>query len=110
MCRWAGYDEDEVQADMPASLTQEIPDSNVMRELIFGFTQGTTPLRSIYRYNIASGLIDSKISFEEYKAALEEYKPSQTDPIANANFLSTVKDIIPEDEEGTNATDTKNGE
>lgn len=72
MCRWGGYDEDKIAVDAPQSLTFGIPDSNVMRELIEGFTAGVFPLSIIHKYLVSSGLVDQKISYEDYIKLLEE--------------------------------------
>jgi hypothetical protein len=71
MCRWAGYNEDEVIADAPNTLTEGVPDASVMKTLLEGF--GTViPLNVIHRYMVSSGLIDQTIGFEEYLESLKE--------------------------------------
>ncbi len=72
MCRWAGYNEDEVIIDAPASLTYGIPDSGIIKAINEGFGQGTIPLPVIHRYMISSGLLDQTISYEEYVSMLTE--------------------------------------
>jgi len=75
MCRWAGYNEEEVILDAPSSLTQGIPDSKILKEVIEGYNQGVVPLNVIHRYLIYSGLLDQTIGFEEYLVLLEENQP-----------------------------------
>ncbi len=66
MCKWAGYNEDDVVIDAPASLTHGIPDSSVLKEVIEGYAQNVIPLPVIHRYLVSSGLVDQTISYEEY--------------------------------------------
>ena len=72
MCRWAGYNEEEVILDAPSSLTYGIPDSSVIKAINEGFGQGTVPLSVIHRYMVSSGLIDQTVSYEEYVDMLTE--------------------------------------
>lgn len=67
MCKWAGYNEEDVVLDAPSSLTYGIPDSAILDGLINGFvTSGVVPLPAIHRYLISSGLLDQTVSYEEY--------------------------------------------
>ena len=86
MCRWAGYNEDEVIADAPNTLTEGVPDASVLKALIEGF--GTVvPLNVIHRYMISAGLLDQTIGFEEYLESLRE-----TADIANSLGLNKQQD------------------
>jgi len=71
MCRWAGFDENEVIIDAPSSLTQGIPDSALVKNLSESFGQGIVPLSVIHKYLIDTGLISQNIGFEEYKNLLK---------------------------------------
>jgi hypothetical protein len=66
MCRWAGWDEDQVIIDAPSALTFNVPDSNVIREIIDGFGQNVVPLSVVHRYLVGAGLLDQTVSLEEY--------------------------------------------
>ena len=72
MCRWAGLDETAVSYDAPKSLTQEVADQALMKELIEGAFRKILPLETLYKYISATGLIDPTMSFDEYKVALYE--------------------------------------
>jgi hypothetical protein len=81
MCKWGGYNEDDVILDAPASLTQGIPDSSILKEIINGYNTGVIPLSVIHRYLIYSGLLDQTIGFEDYVKLLEENQPvNKIDP------------------------------
>lgn len=75
MCRWADLDENEVEVDKPSTLTQDTADPSLIKELINGYLAKVTPLRVIYRYKHATGLIESNISYEDYIKLLKEYEP-----------------------------------
>jgi len=79
MCEWAGYNKEEVILDAPSSLTQGIPDSSVLKEIVEGYGREVIPLPVVHRYLIYSGLLDQTIGFEEYLELLEANKPVQTD-------------------------------
>lgn len=72
MCKWAGYNEEEVVLDAPASLTYGIPDSLVLKEIVEGYGSDVIPLPVIHRYLVSSGLLDQTISYEEYVKMLIE--------------------------------------
>lgn len=72
MCKWAGYNEEDVIIDAPSSLTFGIPDATIMRELVEGFTIGVYPLPIVHKYLISSGLLDQTISYEEYVTLIKE--------------------------------------
>ena len=72
MCKWGGHDASKIKIDAPQSLTFGIPDSNVIRELIEGFTIGVFPLPIVHKYLISSGLLDQTISYDEYVKLIEE--------------------------------------
>jgi len=74
MCDWAGYPKDQVVLDAPNSLTQGIPDSGLIKEMVEGFAGGVIPLPVIHRYLIYSGLLDQTIGYDEYLAVLLENK------------------------------------
>ncbi len=66
MCKWAGWDPEEITIDAPSALTYGIPDSNVIRSIIEGFGQNVVPLSVVHKYLVGSGLLDQTISLEEY--------------------------------------------
>ena len=74
MCRWAGWNDDEVIADAPSALTYGIPDANVIRSIIEGLGGASIPLSVIHRYLIGSGLLDQTVSLNEYLDMLVEDK------------------------------------
>lgn len=75
MCRWAGYNEDDVVIDAPSSLTYGIPDSSILKEVIEGFGNGVVPLTVIHRYLVSSGLLEQTVGFEDYvKMLIEQQK------------------------------------
>jgi len=73
MCEWGGYNVESVEIDAPSALTYGIPDSAVIREVINGFGSGVVPISVIHRYLVGSGLLDQKVSIEEYVAELDDY-------------------------------------
>jgi len=75
MSVWAGYNEDDVILDAPSSLTQGIPDSSILKEVIEGYNQAVIPLNVIHRYLVYSGLLDQTVGFEDYLLLLEENQP-----------------------------------
>jgi len=74
MCKWAGYNEEEVILDAPSSLTYGIPDPAVLKQIVEGFAMNVVPLNVIHRYLVSSGLIDQTISYTEYLEMLFEQK------------------------------------
>lgn len=74
MCKWAGYNEEEVIIDAPSSLTHGIPDSSIIKEIVTGFGQGVVPLSIIHRYFVSSGLLDQTIGYDDYIKMLQEQK------------------------------------
>lgn len=66
MCKWAGYNIDEVKIDAPNSLTYGIPDPAVIKQIVEGFGQGVVPMTVIHKYLVSSGLLDQTISYEDY--------------------------------------------
>ena len=74
ICDWGGFNKKEVVIDAPSALTYGIPDSAVIREVITGFGNGVIPISVVHRYLIGSGLLDQKISLDEYIAEIEKYK------------------------------------
>ncbi|MGW8179101.1 MAG: DUF4055 domain-containing protein, partial [bacterium] len=74
MCTWAGISEDGIKIDAAQTLIYGIPDSSVLRELVTGFGGGVVPLPVIHRYLINNGLIDQRVSIEEYTTMLEKYE------------------------------------
>ena len=61
MCKWAGYNVDDVVVDAPNSLTFGVPDATIIREVVEGFGSGIIPLTVIHKYLINSGLLDQTI-------------------------------------------------
>ena len=74
MCDWGGFNKKEVIIDAPSALTYGIPDSAVIREVITGFGNGVIPISVVHRYLIGSGLLDQKVSLDEYIEEIEKYK------------------------------------
>lgn len=72
MCKWGGYNADEVVIDAPTALTQGIPDPSVLKEIIEGYGQTVVPMTVIHRYLVTSGLLDQNIGYEEYIKLLAE--------------------------------------
>jgi hypothetical protein len=70
MCKWAGWNIEDVVVDAPSALTYGIPDSNVIRSIIEGFGQNVVPLSVIHKYLVGSGLLDQTVSLEEYVGQL----------------------------------------
>lgn len=78
MCRWAGYNAEDVILDAPASLTYGIPDSSIIKQIVDGFGQGVIPLTVIHRYLISSGLLDQTVGYEDYVKMLVEQEMLKT--------------------------------
>lgn len=72
MCKWANYNSDDVKLDAPQALTQGIPDSALIKQIIDGLGQGVVPLPVIYKYLVGSGLLDQTISYEDYLQMLQD--------------------------------------
>lgn len=79
MCKWAGYNRDEIVIDAPSSLTFGVPDSSIIREVVEGFGNGVIPLTVIHKYLITSGLLDQTIGFEDYVELLQADKAIKKD-------------------------------
>lgn len=79
MCRWAKYDESQVIIDAPSSLTQGIPDSAILKEIIVGYNERVIPLTVVHRYLVYSGLLDQTVGFEDYLTLLKEHQPEKDD-------------------------------
>ncbi len=71
ICDWAGLDKNRVIIDAPSALTYGIPDSNVLREIVSGYSQNIMPLSTVHRYLVGNGLLDQTVSLTEYIAELE---------------------------------------
>jgi len=91
MCVWGGYNKDEVILDAPSSLTQGIPDSTILKQIIEGYTTGVVPLEAIHRYLVYSGLLDQTVGYDDYVVMLEN------SPI---NIESEEDDLSLVDEDG----------
>ena len=75
MCKWGGYNPEEVTVDAPTSLTFGIPDAALLKELVTGFaTTGIIPIDVVHKYLVASGLLDQTISLKDYLTMIEENK------------------------------------
>jgi len=79
MCDWGGFDKKQVILDAPSSLTQGIPDSTILKQIVEGYNQAVIPLNVIHRYLVYSGLLDQTIGFDEYLTLLEENQPASED-------------------------------
>jgi len=71
MCDWGGYNKDDVIIDAPSSLTQGIPDSSILKQIMEGYTTGIVPLEVIHRYLVYSGLLDQIVGYEDYVIMLK---------------------------------------
>jgi len=88
ICKWAGYNAEEVTVDAPNSLNQGLPDSGLLKEIINGYISQAVPLPSIHRYLVYSGLLDQKIGYEEYVKLLEDDKANKAEEVEkNLNLL-----------------------
>lgn len=76
MSEWAGYNKDDVVLDAPSSLTQGIPDSSVLKEIVEGYGKEVIPLPVVHRYLVYSGLLDQTVGFEDYLKLLAATKPT----------------------------------
>ncbi|MGH0054347.1 MAG: DUF4055 domain-containing protein [Sphaerochaetaceae bacterium] len=72
MCKCGGYDESQIIADAPNSLSQGIPDSALVKALSDSCKEGTIPLSVIHKYLVDTGLISQTIGFHEYVELLEQ--------------------------------------
>lgn len=72
MCEWAGYNKEEVVVDAPNSLTQGIPDSAILQQVVEGYEKSVIPLEVVHRYLVYSGLLDQTIGFEDYFEMLKQ--------------------------------------
>lgn len=72
MCKWGNFDKEGVQLDAPSALTQGVPDSSVIKQIIEGLGQGVVPLPVIHKYLVNSGLLDQTISYEDYLKMIKE--------------------------------------
>lgn len=74
MCRWMGVNPEEIIIDAPSALTYGIPDSAIIREIIDGLGRNVIPVSVVHRYLVSSGLLDQKVSLDEYIAELKDQK------------------------------------
>ena len=72
MCDWGGYDKNKVVIDAPSSLTQGIPDSTILKQIVEGHTTGVVPLEVIHRYLVYSGLLDQTVGYTDYVIMLKK--------------------------------------
>jgi hypothetical protein len=75
ICRWAGYNEDEVTVDAPSSLSYDIPDAQILQTVNAGFGTSTIPLTVLHRYLVSSGLLEQTVGYEEYIQMLKDEQP-----------------------------------
>lgn len=105
MCKWGGYNADEVIIDAPSSLVFGVPDANVLRELVTGFVSSVYPLAIAHKYLVSSGLLDQTVSYEEYIQLLENDKLVKASlGIANPNaqtIQAQEEDTSTDEETGT---------
>jgi len=93
MCKWAGYNEDEVTVDAPSSLTYGIPDSAVIKAINDGFGQGVVPLQVIHRYLVSSGLLDQTVSHEDYvEMLIKDQELKKTDIETQKALILTLSE------------------
>jgi len=79
MSEWAGYNKEQIILDAPNTLSQGIPDSTILKQIVEGCNQAVIPLNVIHRYLVYSGLLDQTIGFDEYLTLLEENQPAAED-------------------------------
>jgi len=95
MCKWAGFNKDDVIIDAPSALTYGIPDSNVIRSILEGFGQNVIPLGVIHKYLVGSGLLDQTISEKEYiEQLIEGKKVFDEAGLTIEEAVSTATDLI----------------
>ncbi len=116
MCKWGGYNKDDVKIDAPTALTQGIPDSSVLKEIIEGYGSTVIPMTVIHRYLITSGLLDQTVGYEDYMALLAEdrerkIKEDQDAVERNkANGLDANGNVIKTDETSTTNEEDESSE
>ncbi len=100
MCRWAGLNEDSVDVDKPSSLTQEVPDSQMIKQLVEGYMSKVIPLHVIYRYSHLTGLIEADVTYEDYvKLLSEQQQPENKTEGGNVSKTPNTEDNVEETEE-----------
>ena len=90
MCDWGGHNKEEVILDAPSSLTQGIPDSSILKQIVEGHITGVVPLEVIHRYLVYSGLLDQTVGYDEYLILLKE-DPMNLKAETNADLSITNK-------------------
>lgn len=70
ICDWAGESRDQIIIDAPSALTYGIPDSNVLMQVVEGYSKNIMPLSIVHRYLVGNGLLDQTVSLKEYIAEL----------------------------------------
>ena len=83
MCKWAGYNVEDVNIDAPGNLNQGVPDAAVMGQIVAGFGAGVVPLPVVHRYMVGSGLLEQTVGYEDYLVMLEENK--KVTPVVQPN-------------------------
>ena len=76
---------DEIKIDFPSSLTYDIPESNILKEAVEGFTKNVITLKVVHRYLVNTGLLDQTVSYEDYVKQLTED--------AKLPFRQTAEDV-----------------
>jgi len=94
MCKWAGWNPEDIVVDAPSALTYGIPDSNVIRSIIEGFGNNVVPLSVIHKYLVGSGLLDQTISLKEYMEQLIEGKEIFEEAGLTNDVIPTGADLI----------------
>lgn len=108
MCKWGGFNPDEVVPDAPSSLSFGIPDSALLKELIVGFGEsGVIPIEIVHRYLVSSGLLEQTVSFGEYVAMLKENKKLKEEL---GIMKAKEEEIDPENPDGEDDPDNIDGE
>lgn len=112
MCEWGGFNKEDVILDAPSSLTQGIPDSTILKQIVEGYSTGVVPLEVIHRYLVYSGLLDQTVGYEDYVTMLksnpinidkEDENLSVTDE--NGNVIGVTEEK--EDEDFSSSTISK---
>ena len=109
MCKWGGFNEEEIEIDAPSALTHGIPDSAVLKEIIAGFGEhGVVPLTVIHRYLVSSGLLEQTVGYEDYLLLLEADRKLRNDDEDKVDGENKSKDDIEKDAQAKKDADNKN--
>lgn len=106
MCDWGGYNKDDVILDAPSSLTQGIPDSSILKQIIEGYVTGVVPLEVIHRYLVYSGLLEQTVGYDDYIIMLKK-DPINKDKDDDLSLTDASGNIIGEKDTASSKTTNK---